>query len=240
MSNILLNNYKTALVSSIGAADTQIYVGHSLPSLGVGDYYLLTLFARSGAEEFNWEIVKVTVADGTTLTVVRGQEGTTARSWDADSLVEMRLTAGQVSNKADVSHTHAIADVTGLQTALDGKAATVHTHTVSDVTGLQAVLDGKLEKNITSFLGDVNTLTLTGNYKVTYSGSSNLPNLNNDYIVSVVSDGTNVQQTAYRLNGGDAAFSLQFDRLSVDGGSTWTTWQNLAQFNTTLPVTLTS
>jgi hypothetical protein len=34
------------------------------------------------------------------------------------------------------SHTHAIADVTGLQTALDGKAALSHTHTLSQITGV--------------------------------------------------------------------------------------------------------
>lgn len=45
--------------------------------------------------------------------------------------------------------TAAIADVTGLQTALDAKqpsgsyAAAVHTHAISDVTGLQTALDGK-------------------------------------------------------------------------------------------------
>lgn len=44
---------------------------------------------------------------------------------------------------ADASHSHAIADVTGLQTALDGKAAATHTHAVSDVTGLQTALDAK-------------------------------------------------------------------------------------------------
>jgi hypothetical protein len=43
----------------------------------------------------------------------------------------------------------AIADVTGLQTALDGKqasgsyAASTHTHAIADVTGLQTALDGK-------------------------------------------------------------------------------------------------
>lgn len=40
-------------------------------------------------------------------------------------------------------HTHGISDVTGLQTALDGKAAATHTHTIGNVTGLQAALDGK-------------------------------------------------------------------------------------------------
>jgi hypothetical protein len=38
-----------------------------------------------------------------------------------------------LNGKANISHTHAVADVTGLQTALDGKAASSHTHTPSDV-----------------------------------------------------------------------------------------------------------
>ena len=50
---------------------------------------------------------------------------------------------------AAASHTHTIANVTGLQAALDGKqaagsyAAASHTHTIANVTGLQAALDGK-------------------------------------------------------------------------------------------------
>jgi hypothetical protein len=42
------------------------------------------------------------------------------------------------------AHTHAIADVTGLQTALDGKAASSHTHTIANITGLQTALDAKV------------------------------------------------------------------------------------------------
>lgn len=41
-----------------------------------------------------------------------------------------------LAGKANTVHTHAIADVTGLQAALDGKAATVHTHTTSQITDL--------------------------------------------------------------------------------------------------------
>jgi hypothetical protein len=44
---------------------------------------------------------------------------------------------------AAATHTHAISDTTGLQTALDGKAASSHTHTIANVTGLQTALDGK-------------------------------------------------------------------------------------------------
>jgi hypothetical protein len=36
-----------------------------------------------------------------------------------------------------------IADVTGLQTALDGKAGATHSHIIADVTGLQTALNGK-------------------------------------------------------------------------------------------------
>ena len=42
---------------------------------------------------------------------------------------------------AALAHTHAISDVTGLQTALDGKAPTTHTHIIADVTGLQTALN---------------------------------------------------------------------------------------------------
>ena len=77
-----------------------------------------------------------------------------------------------LAGKANKSHTHAVADVTGLQTALDGKqvkgdyatskdladglagkANASHTHTIANVTGLQAALDGKL--SVATFEGFV-------------------------------------------------------------------------------------
>jgi hypothetical protein len=52
------------------------------------------------------------------------------------------VTWGNVSSKPSVftpdTHTHAISETTGLQTALDGKSATGHTHTVSNITDLTA------------------------------------------------------------------------------------------------------
>lgn len=56
---------------------------------------------------------------------------------------------GKPSSFPPETHTHVIADVTGLQTALDGKqvagsyAASTHGHVIADVTGLQTALDGK-------------------------------------------------------------------------------------------------
>ena len=55
----------------------------------------------------------------------------------------------EVAKKANLEHTHKIADVTDLQTALDGKANATHTHATSDVTGLDTALAGKADKATT-------------------------------------------------------------------------------------------
>jgi len=49
---------------------------------------------------------------------------------------------GNASNQAEVRALQ-IADVTNLQTTLDGKALASHTHIISDITNLQTTLDGK-------------------------------------------------------------------------------------------------
>jgi len=47
-----------------------------------------------------------------------------------------------LATKANTSHSHVIADISGLQTSLNGKAASNHVHAISDVAGLQSILDG--------------------------------------------------------------------------------------------------
>jgi hypothetical protein len=54
-----------------------------------------------------------------------------------------------LDGKAPTMHSHAIADVTNLQTSLDGKAPTSHIHAIEDTTGLQSALDEKVSGNIT-------------------------------------------------------------------------------------------
>lgn len=48
-----------------------------------------------------------------------------------------------LAGKANASHTHTTAQVTGLDTALAGKAPSSHTHPISQITNLQASLDAK-------------------------------------------------------------------------------------------------
>jgi hypothetical protein len=78
--------------------------------------------------------------------------GTAANSAVGDFVAYRTFGTAANNNTGDfalASHTHSIADVTGLQTALDGKqasgsyAAATHSHIISDVTGLQTALDGK-------------------------------------------------------------------------------------------------
>lgn len=63
-----------------------------------------------------------------------------------------------LNGKASLVHTHVIADVTNLQTDLDAKAFVNHTHTIADVTNLQSTLDGKSAVGHTHTIIDVNGL----------------------------------------------------------------------------------
>lgn len=87
------NNASTTLASSISAVATTITVASSggslFPSLGTGDYFYATLVDSSN----NLEIVKVTARTGDVMTVVRGQEGTSANSYVGGDKFELRPTA---------------------------------------------------------------------------------------------------------------------------------------------------
>jgi hypothetical protein len=72
-----------------------------------------------------------------------------------DALGDSKDAGLAITDLALVMHVHAIADVTGLQTILDGKASLVHVHTIGDVTGLQVELDGKALLVHTHVINDI-------------------------------------------------------------------------------------
>ena len=72
--------------------------GSKFPSPSNGDYFLATLFQRVGTTELSHEIVKCTSRVGDNLTVVRAQEGTTAKAFNSGDLVELRFTKGTAEN----------------------------------------------------------------------------------------------------------------------------------------------
>lgn len=77
--------------------------GAKFPSPTGGDFFLVTLYQKVGATETNHEIVKCTARSGDVLTVVRAQEGTTARAFSNATPVDLRSTAGTLASKADVA-----------------------------------------------------------------------------------------------------------------------------------------
>lgn len=117
--------------------------------------------------------------------------------------------------KADLSHTHGISDVTGLQTALNGKANTTHSHIIGDVTGLQTALDGKAATSHTHTIGNITGLQTALDAKASLSGAVFTGNLS--------LDGGKLQ-----LSGGnaDAAGSLQGQIWHDGTGNFWVATYN--------------
>ncbi|WP_341304736.1 hypothetical protein [Pseudomonas sp. TMP25] len=99
---LLINNWATVLTAPATSAATTLSVAPAqaakLAGIGAGDYYLLTLAAATDGVETAWEIVKLTGATGSALTVVRGWEGTTAAAWPDGVTISARATAGTLAS----------------------------------------------------------------------------------------------------------------------------------------------
>jgi hypothetical protein len=115
---------------------------------------------------------------------------------------------GKPSTFAPSAHSHAIGDVTGLQTALDGKqaagsyAAASHGHVISDVTGLQAALDAKVASGSAGSLSSLTVGAPGGTTGIIYLGQ-------------------NQTSPAYLYwNGG--AYYMPSGPLHVNGSQVWT------------------
>ena len=91
MGIVFKNNAKTTLASSLSNSATSATVtdGAVFPSLSAGEHFLITFDDGS-----NNEICKCTARSGNTLTIVRAQESTTARSFSSGDAAEGRVTAG--------------------------------------------------------------------------------------------------------------------------------------------------
>jgi hypothetical protein len=97
------NNAYAVLNASITSSATTIVLvagqGARFPTLSAGDYFYATLIDTSN----NLEIVKVTARSTDTLTVVRGQDSTTARAYATNDRFELRPTAALFNEKANAN-----------------------------------------------------------------------------------------------------------------------------------------
>lgn len=118
------NNATTTIASGISNSDTTITVaggtGALFPTLGAGDRFYATLNDSSN----NIEIVEVTARSGDVMTVVRGQDGTTALSWIGGDKFELRPTAAGLLAAAEGENIVDLAVAqggTGADNALDAR-----------------------------------------------------------------------------------------------------------------------
>ena len=113
MPVLYANNAVSALSASITNVATSFSVtaGHGarFPVIAGGDYFYATLMDSAG----NLEVVKVTARATDTFTVQRAQEGTTARAYAANDIVELRITKAMLDDlKTDTRSAVTSANVT--------------------------------------------------------------------------------------------------------------------------------
>ena len=91
MPVIYSNNASTSLSAGINNSTTTIPIASAsgFPSIGVGEYFFATI---ANTNNTKIEVVKVT-AGTTSLTVVRGQDDTTAQEFDSGDNFQVRVTA---------------------------------------------------------------------------------------------------------------------------------------------------
>jgi len=96
------NNARTLLsTGSLADDDTSVSVddGSVFPALSSGNYFYATL--ERAASSTTREIVKVTARSGNTLTIVRAQDNTSATTFSADDIIELRVVAKSLEDIRD-------------------------------------------------------------------------------------------------------------------------------------------
>ena len=107
---------------------------------GVYDANGAAASALTSANAYTDSKIDALVGEGASTTLDTIGEISSAIEDNQDAI---DLLNSAIANKANVSHTHTISNITNLQTTLDGKASTTHSHVISNITGLQSALDGK-------------------------------------------------------------------------------------------------
>ncbi|MBN3788307.1 hypothetical protein [Burkholderia sp. Ac-20353] len=116
---VIDNNINTTLASALPSSSTTIVLANSanLPTLSAGQIMPITLNDTATGQLY--EIVYVTAISGTSLTVIRAQEGTGALAWNVGDYAYCAFTAGTTAaSTGNPSNTFQVAPATQSQHAM--------------------------------------------------------------------------------------------------------------------------
>ncbi|WP_290877823.1 hypothetical protein [Aquabacterium sp.] len=116
MAQLFANNASSQLLSGISNISLTLQVasgdGALFPAITGSDWFLCTLSKISSGIESNREIVKVTARAGDVFTIVRAQEGTTAKVFAESDYISLRHTAAEATSteahKNSTSNPHSV------------------------------------------------------------------------------------------------------------------------------------
>ena len=126
MANMLFaNNANTTLASSLTNVATTMSVtsASAFPSPTGSQYFYCTL--ADAATQTTIEIVKVTAVSGTTFTIVRGQDGTSATAFASGAVVSLRLVRASLNDFPKLDETNTFTQLQTINTiAVSGSTST--------------------------------------------------------------------------------------------------------------------
>lgn len=128
MTQKFVNNFRTTVAATFGTTDTTLQLASTagLPTLAGADFIYLTVFNLSGVAESGHTVVKVTSYTGNQCTVVRDIEGAVGTQFLTGAVVEARVTALSMMDKANAADTTA-----ALATKADAAATTAALNTLT-------------------------------------------------------------------------------------------------------------
>jgi len=233
----LKNNAVSFLTTAIVGADVGLTItagdGSKFPTLGVGDYFYATITDPSG----NYEVVKVTAVSGSSMTIVRGQEGTIALSFPVGSRIEQRITAQSILDVVSQTSQVSVKDFGAVG---DGVADDTTAITAAIATGKSIFFPAG------TYLTDLQTLSTTGqtlfgegqnSVILAKTATTNLFNVNASYVTfrdlrmnGAATSAANTTFAIFTATGTPAGF-LTVQRVLFSGNSSGTGFNNAIKFD---------
>jgi len=199
MGVLYTNNASTTLAAGLNDSATSTTVASSsgFPTISGSNYFYATLELADGSAH---EIVKVTAVSGTTWTIVRGQDNTSARAFSSSDKVELRINSALLTDVVNdaLASTFTRQDFTG-----DGSDTTFTlSRTPNSENDLFVFIEGVFQPH--------STYSLSGT-TLTFSEAPANSREITVYHVSAAVSGDSLSLNTFSGNGSTTAFTMSVD-----------------------------